>query len=81
MASSPTRLAVNPLDARLCESRKACFRTKNEALDIAEKMMELRRVHPGCHLTPYQCCNCGRWHIYNRVIVDLRRRRPDGTRR
>lgn len=69
MASSPTRLHVDPLTARLCESLKACHRTKAEALDVAEKMMERGQVKPGCHITPYLCRDCGHWHVRNRVIV------------
>jgi hypothetical protein len=71
MASSPTRLRVHDHDHR-CESRKACFPTKNDALDMAEVLMERGRVYPGCHITPYQCDACGWWHVGNRVIVPTR---------
>lgn len=71
MASSPTRLKVDLDTMRACETQKVCFRTRAEALDAAERLMHLGRVTPGCHITPYECDRCGRWHVRNRVIVAL----------
>lgn len=75
MSSSPTRLAVNINSAkhRMCESQKYCFGTKDDALDGAERLMELDKVKPGCHITPYLCDDCGNWHVFNRVIVPMSR--------
>ena len=50
-------------------SQKACYPTKLIALDAAEVMMEKGWVHPGCHITPYRCPDCGQWHVGNRQIV------------
>ena len=70
MASRPTRLRV-PLDRwyRRCPSQKVCFDTKAQALDAAERLMEKGEVNPGCHMTPYLCDECQRWHVANRRIV------------
>ena len=71
MASSPSRLRV-PLDvaqAHRCESRKFGYRDKADSLDGAVRLMELGRVDPGCHITPYLCSLCGDWHVYNRRII------------
>jgi hypothetical protein len=32
------------------------------------------RVDPGCHITPYLCDDCRRWHTRNRRIVFTERR-------
>jgi hypothetical protein len=78
MASSPTRKHLNPDDLEnRCETQKACYDTYDQALDAAEWLMEQGHVNPGCHITPYECDRCGRWHVYNRVIVVL----PGGRRR
>ena len=73
MASSPTRKRIVPERERnylsKCSSLKTGFPTKREALDHAEDLMELGRVKPGCHLTPYLCDECHDWHVYNRTIV------------
>lgn len=50
---------------------KTSWRTHAEALDAAEAMMEHGRVRPGCHITPYECLECRRWHVANKVIVPL----------
>lgn len=73
VASSPTRLTLDPDDACKCESRKMGFDTAEAAHSIVEKMMEQGHVERGCHLTPYECRDCGEWHIYNRVVVQLSR--------
>ena len=74
MASSPTRLHVdvNSSGFRKCESQKIGYATKEKALDVAEQMMELGKVNPGCHITPYECETCGEWHVANRVIIPRR---------
>lgn len=73
MASYPTRLTVPERNAARCESQKMAYDTCSVANDVAEVMMSLGKVEPGCHLTPYFCDerwhNCRRWHIYNRKIV------------
>lgn len=71
MASRPSRLRINLRQQlpRKCESRKFCYPTKDEALDGAERLMELGRVNPGCHIMPYQCSICGAWHVANQRIV------------
>lgn len=52
-----------------CESRKVSYPNKAAALDASERLMEQGRVEPGCHITPYECRECGDWHVYNRRIV------------
>lgn len=75
MASTPTRKHLNDINRHKCLSQKTCYGSRAEALDAAEEMMEKGMVWPGCHITPYECPECGGWHVFNRVIV-----RP-GTRR
>ena len=70
MASSPTRGRART--RRLCASGKVTFLSYADALDAAERLMELGIVEPGCHMTPYECEDCGRWHVFNRRIVWLR---------
>lgn len=74
MASSPTRLHVDPVHACRCPSQKVGYPTKDEALTQAEVQMERGAVNPGCHITPYPCDECGEWHVANRVIVPVGRR-------
>lgn len=73
MASSPTRLAVDPERAITCVSLKLSLPTREAALEHAEQMMLRGKVHPGCHITPYECADCGQWHVYNRIIVKVGR--------
>lgn len=68
MASSPARRHLTRVTRR-CVTHKVGFRTYLQALDAAERLMEQGRVHPGCHITPYRCADCGEWHVYNRIIV------------
>ena len=70
MASSPTRKHVRKIDVR-CETQKICHETKEAALDVAEMMMLQDKVEPGCHITPYECADCGFWHVANRRIVPV----------
>lgn len=79
MASRATRLRYRPgTDAfrriRLCPTQKVGYETRPDALDASEQAMALDKVDPGCHLTPYACDECGRWHLANRVIVPMRPR-------
>jgi len=71
VATKSTRLRINVDKVLLsrCDSRKAGFATHREALDHAECLMELGRVFPGCHLSPYLCQDCGQFHIHNRRII------------
>jgi hypothetical protein len=71
MASTPTRLRVdvNSSGFRKCESQKVGYATYAAALDAAELMMEQGKVKPGCHITPYECPDCGEHHVGNRVII------------
>ena len=74
MASTPTRLKI-PDDAReqhKCLSQKRCYPTYADALDAAERLMEMDRVDPGCHQTPYKCNDCHTWHVACRRIVSVR---------
>jgi hypothetical protein len=73
MASSPTRSRRHGT-IRACETQKVCFASRELALDAAEMMMERGNVSPGCHITPYPCEDCGRWHVGNRQIVYVPRR-------
>lgn len=75
MATSPTRKHLTRVNKHKCASQKTCYPTKADALDGAEAMMDKGMVWPGCHITPYECEECGLWHVWNKVIV-----RP-GTRR
>lgn len=74
MGSSPTRSRRRDVTVR-CVSYKIGYPTYDAALDGAERQMERGHVMPGCHITPYQCDECGEWHIYNRIIVPLGRPR------
>jgi hypothetical protein len=74
MASSHTRLRLRRVQRR-CESQKVSYATYEEALDAAEHMMGKGLVDPGCHITPYQCDRCSQWHVANRVIVPVGRRK------
>lgn len=76
MASTATRQRRPfPPPGRWCESWKVSYANREAALDGAERGMEVGAVSPGCHLTPYACEDCGRWHVANRRIVPVRRRR------
>ena len=77
MASTPTRQRVR-LDRqgfRRCSSEKVGYPSYDAAYNVAEPMMLQGKVHPGCHLTPYECDECEEWHVGNRVIVSIGRRR------
>lgn len=54
---------------RRCTSFKAEYVSLAQAEDAAEDQMDAGFVRPGCHLTPYLCEECGRWHLANRQIV------------
>ena len=69
MASRPTRAKVYLPAVIRCASQKVSFASHAEAWDAAERMMDQGKVWPGCHMTPYACADCGRWHVYNRRIV------------
>lgn len=71
MGSSPTRQRIKVAGSgfRRCESQKVGYATRDEALTVAERMMDMGKVNPGCHITPYLCGECGEWHVANRVIV------------
>ena len=71
MASYATRFHVDPRSSwfRRCETQKVGYPTYEAALDIAERMMDVGKVRPGCHITPYLCDACGEYHVANRVIV------------
>ena len=74
MASNPTRLRVAIAKQylhRCTETGKIKYADKDAAHEIAELMMRREQVKPGCHITPYQCLDCGWWHVRNRVIVCL----------
>lgn len=75
MASTATRQRVDLRAGsfRRCASQKIGYSTYEEALYAAERMMDAGKVHPGCHITPYECADCGEWHVANRVIVPLPR--------
>lgn len=77
MASSPTRqrISVASFGFRRCESQKVGFSTYDEALTVAERMMDANKVKPGCHITPYVCDRCGEYHVANCIIVPMGRRR------
>lgn len=69
MASSATRKRLRvDRDLSKCESRKLGLKSKRDAIDHAESLMEKGFVNAGCHLTPYKCEICGDWHIFNRKI-------------
>lgn len=77
MASRPSRSRWTGEKANVqifdrCLSGKYCFRTRAEAIDGAERLMDLGKVNPGCHLKPYlhaQPEGCGYWHVGNEYIV------------
>jgi len=73
MATTATRLHLHPERDRFsrCTSLKIGYGSHREAFDAAEQQMEDGRVHPGCHITPYRCNECGQWHVYNRRIVEV----------
>lgn len=77
MASSPTRqrIKVGAPGFRRCPSQKVGFPHYDAALDAAELMMAQGKVNPGCHIVPYECDECAEWHVGNRVIVNIGRRR------
>ena len=76
MASRPTRQRLNPAQIeRRCVTQKVAFGSAEEAWTASERMMEANRVKPGCHIVPYVCLTCGAWHLANKVIVPLGRRR------
>ena len=77
------RINVARLERR-CITLKICHETRDAALAAAELQMLAGRVEPGCHLTPYLCDECHRWHLRNRQIVPVLRdpsRRPSGQER
>lgn len=70
MASRATRQHLNlNRVGRRCLSQKVCYGTYTDAQTGAEQVMALGHVNVGCHLTPYLCDECDRWHIWNRPIV------------
>lgn len=75
VASSPTRQHIDLRDlggaVRRCSTQKIGYRTRDDALTAAERMMEAGKVRPGCHMTPYVCEECGEFHVANRIIVFL----------
>jgi hypothetical protein len=71
MAAFKTRRKIDPRYARTCSSYKVSFASKAAALDASEMAMLKGHVRPGCHLMPYLCGECHRWHIGNHVIVPL----------
>lgn len=72
MASSATRKHLDPAKEYLshCTSLKIGYATRSQAFDAAELLMQEGRVNPGCHITPYECRDCGQWHVFNRPIVN-----------
>jgi hypothetical protein len=54
---------------RYCVTGKRCHPSHESAFAEAERMMSVGHVSPGCHQTPARCTDCGRWHVYNRVII------------
>lgn len=60
-----------------CATGKQCYQDYAKAHNAAEAMMEHGRVNPGCHQTPYECRECGYWHIFNRVVVFFDQDPPD----
>lgn len=83
MASSPTRQHIRAQDPgfRKCTSMKVGYPSRAVAFDAAELMMLRGLVNPGCHITPYECAECGEWHVANRVIVPVGPRRFKGKSR
>jgi hypothetical protein len=74
MASRRTRLKIRNLEkgnVSRCPTLKMCFKSKADAFDEAERMMEQGRVKPGCHITPYLCVDCHWWHVANRSIIHV----------
>ena len=75
MASTQTRARLDPRRVVTCRSGKRSYDTYADAFDAAELQMLRGIVKPGCHITPYQCEDCRRFHLCNRVIVYLGPRR------
>ena len=71
MASFKTRRHMDLRRVRHCVSYKISYESKSEALNAAERAMDLGMVMPGCHIVPYECLECGRWHLANKVIVPM----------
>lgn len=70
MASSPTRQHLDLVRVtRRCESQKVCFLDYAEAHTAAERLMDLGKVLPGCHISPYECDRCSYWHVANKKVV------------
>lgn len=69
-AGHRVRVRINPKKvSRMCETFKVCHLTRQAALDASERQMEAGKVDRGCHLMPYLCDQCGRWHLRNHRIV------------
>ena len=71
MAAFKTRWHLDPRRVRTCVSEKVSFSSKAEALDACELAMLKGLVNVGCHLMPYLCGDCRRWHFANKQIVPL----------
>ena len=71
MASTKTRRRLDPRRVLRCVTCKIDYATEAEAADAAERAMLLGLVMPGCHLVAYSCDQCGRFHVCNKVIVQL----------
>lgn len=71
MASTPTRKRVSVRDFafRRCGSYKVGYGSFEAAMTAADLMMLADRVDPGCHMTPYECDECGEWHVGNKRVV------------
>jgi hypothetical protein len=70
MASRQTRLRRRgDVVPNRCTSQKTSYANYSEALTAAEQIMERGHVTRGCHITPYLCDSCDRWHVWNRPIV------------
>jgi hypothetical protein len=70
----PTRLrfkgpAIRNIAMLRCSSLKMGHASYDQAHRVAENMMTLDKVMPGCHLMPYLCTECGEWHVANKRIV------------
>lgn len=64
----PTRLRMKSI-VPTCASGKFCYETIETAALTAERMMEIGDVDAGCHVEPYPCRQCHRFHVGNRKIV------------
>jgi hypothetical protein len=71
MATRPTRRKLNPQRVHQCPTYKVAFERRDEALDAAELAMLRGQVLVGCHIVPFECPTCHRWHLTNRVVVQL----------